>query len=211
MARGKTGFNATISGAGLGTRKVRATKLVFGLGIIASSDNEAKSRRAFYPVVTTGSSFTMTAVFVSHEEREEFNTWLSGHMVGVSEDTASSAVLTVRVPYYDFVRTCVFANDRTPGLEYGEGVTDVGYLLDLEFLGASDPVNLDLGSRMAGISYFKQPKRGASRYFYPAGVQVRGAEELDATVYDPVATGRDWVGTVDEDLDNGSRAEGGAV
>lgn len=181
-----SGNFGSISAKGMGTRQVRVITLQRRLGIIASADSEAKSRRAFYPVVTTGSSFLMQIAFTSWEERERFNDWMLRYMRSVVNGTAASGVMTVRVPQRDFEKTAIPESD----LEFGEGVTDVGYTLDLSFIGASDPVDLNLGQRMAGISYFKGPKgMQESRYFYPGGKQVKGAEQLDGTTFDPEASG----------------------
>jgi hypothetical protein len=185
MPKGDFGFNGTISGKGIGTRRIRVVQLDMWLGIIATS-GEARKSRAFYPVVTTGSSFVMGVAFVSYEEREAFSVWLEGYARSLANNKAKSGVMTIRVPYYDFTRVAVWEGE----MEHGEAVTDVGYVLSMPFIGATDPVNLDLGSRMAGISYFKGPKGDQeSQYFYPAGRQIRGAESLDGTLFDPVPSG----------------------
>lgn len=189
MAKGDSGLNGSISAAGYGTRKVRILTLQRRLGIISTADSEAKSRRAFYPIVTTGSSFTMSVGFISYEERERFNEWMSRFLRDTVNDIARSGVMTVRMPSRDLLRTCVLESD----LNYGEGLTDMMYTLTMDFIGASDPVDLDLGTRMAGISYFRGPRGNqASRYFYPAGRQVAGAEQLDGTTYDSRSSGSDF-------------------
>lgn len=184
--KGRYGHSGRISSRGIGGRRIRVVALDFGLGIIATSDGEARSRRAFYPVVTTGSSFTMTVAFISYEEREQFNQWMKDYMHSVARGTAKSGIMTIRVPARDFVRTAVPETD----LAFGEGLTDIGYLTSIGFIGASDPVNMNLSKKMAGISYFKPPRGDQeSSYFYPAGRQVRGAESLDGTIFDPDPTG----------------------
>lgn len=204
MSRGDHGFNARISARGAGSRRIRVISLDFGLGIIASSDNEARNRRAFYPVVTTGSSFTMTLGFVSWGERERFNTWMHAFMEGVANGGSKYGTMTVRAPSHDFTRVAVPETD----IEYGEGVKDVAYTMAVGFIGATDPVNLTLSQRMSGVSFFQGPKSDQeSRYFYPQGRQIAGAESLDGTIFDsnPVGVGYGGGGfsteTADDRLD----------
>lgn len=185
MARGDYGFNAQISAPGFGSRRVRATKLEFGLGIISTSDAEARERRAYYSIVTTGSSFTIEMGFVSVEERDQFSRWMKRFMVAVSRGDAKSGFQTIQVPSKKFTRVAVPEGD----LAYGDGVKDVAYTVRMSYMGASDPLDLNLSQKMAGVSYFKGPKHDAeSRYFYPAGRQVSGAESLDGTIFDPSRT-----------------------
>lgn len=184
--KGRFGFNGTISARGYGTRRIRVTKLDFGLGIIASSDNEARNRRAFYPIVTTGSSFTMTLGFISWEERERFHEWMNTFMADLSSGRAKYGTQTIRCPARKFTRVAVPESE----IEYGEGVTDVGYESAIGFCGASDPVDINLGSRQAGASYFKGPRKSEeSRFFYPLGRQVAGAESLEGAIFDPDPVG----------------------
>jgi hypothetical protein len=185
VRKGNSGFNGQISAIGYGKRRVRCMGLVFGLGIIANSGSQSKNRRSFYSVVTTGSSFTITIGFVSYEEREDFGRWMRGFMEDVSDGRASSGFMTIQVPNRKFFRTAV-PGDRGTGIVYGEAVGDMGYTLELSFVGASDPIKSNLSNRQAGLSYFKMPKNNdESRYFYPAGRQVAGAESLDGTIFDP--------------------------
>lgn len=205
--RGSFGHSGRISSRGVGGRDIRVTALDFGLGIIASSDSEARSRRAFYPVVTTGSSFSMTIVFISYEERGRFTRWMKDYMTSVAMGTATSGIMTIRVPSKNFVRTAVPETE----IPFGEGVTDIGYEVTIGFKGASDPVNMNLSKKMAGISYFKGPTDDAeSRYFYPAGRQVKGAEALDGSLFDADPTGKDFVPDTDNDVVPGFLPDAGA-
>lgn len=187
MARGDYGFNGSVSAEGFGTKKVRIERLIFGLGII-SSEAEARNYRVFYPVVTTGSSFTMEIAFVSYEEREAWSNALKKFAEDTVYGAVSSGVMTIRCPSFDnFFRTAVLDKDNS--IEFGEGVKDLKHTASVRFCGASDPTNLKLGQRMAGISYFKGPKDNeVSKFFYPGGVQVKGAESLEDALFDPAAT-----------------------
>lgn len=202
MPQGDFGFNGKISAPGFGARRIRVVQLRFGLGIIATSNEEARDRRGFYSIVTVGSSFTMGVSFVSWEEREAFNQWARNFMESLASGTAKSGFMTISCPARDFYRTAVPDNE----LVYGKGVTDVGYTTQMSFLGAHNPLDLSLKSKMAGISYFRLPKTTSAehRYFYPAGRQVSGAESLDGTVYDPSQTAGsanfDWEDKPGQDL-----------
>lgn len=183
MAKGGFGYNAKISAPGFGSRRVRCDEIRWGIGIIASSDNEARSRRAFYSIVTVGSSYTATFAFRDWEEREAFTQWVSRFIRQVSSGRAEGGYMTFQCPSRNFYRTAV----PDDVIEFGEGVNDMTYRVAMSFVGARDPLDLNLGKKMAGVSYFDGPKKNAtSRYFYPAGRQVAGAESLDGTIFDPL-------------------------
>lgn len=158
----------------------------FGLDIIASADSEARSRRAFYPVVTDGSRFTISVGFTSWTEREGFNKWLANFMRSVSEGSAKHGTMTVRCPNRNFVRVGV---PQGP-VVYGEGIRDVAYTTDLAFVGATDPVDITVASKLVSAL---QPKslNASNRFFYPTGQQIKGAESLEGTLFDPTPTGTD--------------------
>lgn len=197
-----SGFNGTISARGHGTRRLRVMGLEFGLNIIATSDNQARTRRAFYPLITTGSSFTMTVGFVSWEEREGFNRWMSNFMDDVSSGTARYGTQTVVVPSRDFQRVAVPESE----IEYGEGVGDMLYLSSVKFIGASDPLNTDLTMKQMGTAYYTKP-RGSSeaQFFHPLGTQVAGAESLGETIFDTTPFGPDPLASNLGDLGMGPR------
>lgn len=177
------GLNATIRTGKHGSYRVRAVGLGYGLGVIATQE-ESKQRRAFYPLVTTSSSFTITLAFVSWEERERFNKWMSNFMEKVVNGRGFHAAMEIRVPSRDFIRTAV---PEGP-IEYGEGVTDVGYEMSISFVGSSDPVDPSKGAKAAELAYFEMPgkKKGRqiSKHFYPAGHQLAGTGDLDGAIFD---------------------------
>lgn len=185
--------------------------LQFGLGIIANTGAQAKTRRSFYSVVTTGSSFTIRVGFVSYEERGRFNQWMRQFMEDMVDGQAESGFMTIQVPKRKFFRTAVPNND----LVYGEAVGDLGYTLDLSYVGASDPIDSNLTTRQAGLSYFRGPQGddSESRYFYPAGRQVSGAESLDGTIFDPgKKSGGRFVQAVEEaDNDSSGMSDFGLI
>jgi hypothetical protein len=181
MAKGDYGHNCYIGSPGYGRRKVRVLEFERDVAIISTSENEGRRRRNYFAAMVTQSGFEITVGFVSYEERGRFNRWLSGYMEAVVDGTAPNGYVTVAIPYYDFAQTCVPESD----LDYGEGYKDGLYTTRMKFKGASDPLDLDLSARMAGISYFQMPTDNVtSKYFYPAGRQVSGAESLEGTIFD---------------------------
>lgn len=192
MPRASGQYNGQISGPSAGVRKIRVMTIDFGLDIISSADSEGRSRRAFYPIDVEGSSFQISIGFISWEEREAFNQWMNRFMVSVSEGTAKNGVLTIRCPVRNFLRTAVPQGD----LVYGEGVQDVAYTTTMTFEGAYDPTDPNLSAKKQGASYFKQAENSSvSRYFYPVGIQVSGAETADSTIFGSTPDGASF-GTV---------------
>lgn len=182
------GFNATISSRGAsGSRRVRVMAIDYPLDINTSADNESGTRRSFYPISTDGSNFSITLGFVSWEEREDFNKWMTSFMSSVVAGTTNYGTMTVRAPSRKFTRVGV---PQGP-LQFGEGIMDVAYFVQVAFVGSHDPVDPDLSQKMQGVSYFNGPGKFAiSRFFYPAGQQAKGAEALDQSLFDqsPVTT-----------------------
>lgn len=184
MARGDYGYNGFLGSPGLGRRQIRVLEFTRKVSIIAGGEGEARNRRGFFAQMVTSSGFTMVVAFASYEERGQFNRWLGRYMESVVAGTAANGYMTVAIPYYDFVQICVPETD----LDFGEGYKDGLYTTTLGFVGASDPIDLDLSARMAGVSYFQMPTDNVtSKYFYPAGRQVSGAESLDGTIFDQTA------------------------
>lgn len=206
MAKGDYGYNGYIGSTGYGRRRVRVIRLKRKVSQPADQEAEGRRRRAFYPMIVTSSGFEIDVVHISYAERGKFNRWLRRWMEMVVDGTAPSGVMTVSIPHYRFTQVCVPETD----LNYGEGVTDYGYITTLGFVGASDAIDLDLGARMAGVSYFQMPKNNqTSKYFYPAGRQVAGAESLDGTIFDQVAMPGISAPGGDRDEDTGFGPQGG--
>lgn len=181
MPKGTLGYNARIAGKSIGARSVRVMEINFGLEIIASADSEARSRRAFYPVSAEGSAFSVTLGFTSWEERERINTWLSNFMGAVGRGSTKYGTLTVQVPGRNFFRVGV---PQGP-LVFGEGILDVAYQTAINFVWSADVVDNSLSDKQSGASYFKGPgKNTTARFFYPKGVQAKGAEALDGATFD---------------------------
>lgn len=173
-------YNATMATRNFGHRSVRVVNISYGIDIIGS-DAESAERTAFYPVAYDGSSFAITLAFMDWAEREAFSTWLRGYMEKTIRGHGFYASMTVNCPARDFVRVGI-PEDQ---LEYGEGLTDVGYQVTLNFLGVTDPTDPNKTVLTSGVAYFKWPKKDkTTRYFYPASKQLAGAASLEGTIFD---------------------------
>lgn len=178
------GYNALLTTDTAGAYRVRAIRLDLGFDVVSGSA-EGKRRKVFYPGTTTTSAFTMQVAFPSWESREKFNKWLAGFMNKTIAGRGFKAAMRVEVPSRDFARNAVPLGP----IQYGEGLTDVGYTCDLNFVGATNPLDINFDSKRSR-SYFAPPAAGGatSKFFYPSGVQVSGAESLDGALFDDVAT-----------------------
>lgn len=174
------GYNGTLATADFGSYRVRCIDIGQGVNII-SSEAEGSTRKVFYPVVTTSSSFGMTIAFPTYEDRERFNKWMNGFMDKMAAGRGFRATMHITVPAREFTRDAV----PTGPIQYGEGIRDVGYTTNLSFVGASEPLDINKSTRKVR-SYFQFPKknRGTSKFFYPMGTQLTGLGELAGSIYD---------------------------
>lgn len=179
---GKAGFTGRIATNGYGSRAVRVIELAYGLGIISTESGESRHRRAFYPVVTTSSSFGMTVAFTTWEEREAFNRWITRYMRGVSTKAGTNGYMRIDVPSRRFERIAVFEG----GIEYGEAVGDLAYTAKLDFCGSSDPID-GIKAVKQNLSVFRLPDDKIAKFYYPAGNQLSGAASLEGTIFDDTA------------------------
>ena len=174
-------FNGVFSTKNFGSYKVRIDQIQYGLDIIASQ-GESGVRQAFYPVAYDGSSWSMVLLFTDYADREKFNDWLRTYMEKVVQGHGFYASMTVNCPVRNFTRVGI-PQDQ---IDYGEGITDVGYKVSLNFLGVTDPTDPNKSVLNSGISYFQWPKKDkTTRYFYPASKQLAGAADLAGTIFDP--------------------------
>lgn len=172
--------NATFATKNFGSRSVMISEISYGIDIIAT-EGEASQRTAFYPLAYDGSSFSVTLIFATWEDREAFSSWLRAYMEKVLTGHGFYASMTINCPVRDFVRVGI-PQDQ---LEYGEGLTDVGYTVSLNFLGVTDPTDPNSSTLNSGVAYFKWPKKDkTTKYFYPSGQQLSGAASLEGTIFD---------------------------
>lgn len=179
--KGDYGFNGSISGSGIGTRRVRISKINQSTEITTSTSEQSRNRRAYYPVRVIDSDFSVDVDFIGYNEAENFRQWLSNFYHAIADNSAKSAFLTIRCPNRKFFRYAV----PTGEIAFGEGVTDTKVTLTISFTGAPDPANLNLGAKRAGVSFFRNSSDADVATFYPQGNQVAGQGSADS-MYDTV-------------------------
>lgn len=192
-------YNAQLATNGSGTYKVIVTGIQMDLSI-ATSEGEAKRRKVVYPQTTVSSMFSLMLEFRSWEHREKFNHWMQTFMERTVDSKGFNAAMTVAVPGRKFRRAAI---PEGP-LIYGEKIDDVTYMATIKFTGASDPLTIGPSTKGAR-SYFKPPSvgSGTSKFFFPAGKQLKGVGSLDGAMYDlnPFGSG------VLEDISSGTTSE----
>jgi hypothetical protein len=181
IAGARQGYNCRLTISRYGSFVCRVVSIAPSVKIIAS-DESAGRRRAFYPFVTSGSSFEMAVVHAGWSEREAFNRWVRGYMTRIADNARIGGVVLVEVPARRFSRTAI----PEGVLNYGEDVATPTYTSALSFVGASDAVSAIGQSSVGGDSYVQTPRQDykTSRYFYPSGSQVSGAASLEGTIFD---------------------------
>jgi hypothetical protein len=180
------GLNCRLTVGGYGVFLCRTLRLTFSLNIL-SNEGEAATRRAFYPWVTSGSSFDMAVIHKTWEEREVFNAWVKGYMDRVAANQRISGSMKIEVPARRFHRVGVCQGSLAFGDKWD--APNATRLTTLSFVGASEPISVAQGDT-AGTSYYKAPKVEAAlgQHFYPSGRQVSGAESLEGTLFDATPT-----------------------
>lgn len=196
----RRGFNCRLSAPGYGRTAVRAMEMLYGVNIVpgAGSSDEGRSRRVFYPLVTTSSSFGMAIVHISRSDRNGFNKWMRGWMQAVAGNQSVGGGMKIEIPGRRFVRTGVC----TGTLHYGEAVGELDsgasgqfsnddpetgrglFITMLDFIGATQPISGVGTSNVKGDSFFVASTLKRAAHFYPAANQVSGASSLEGTIFD---------------------------
>lgn len=177
----RPGINARLSVAGYGQHLGRVLEVGYDVRV-GAQEEEARARRAFYPLHVLSPSFGLVFQHLSHGEREAFNEWLGGYMRLVTGNATVSGYMRVEVPGRRFARNAVA---RGP-LTYGDQVGAITYLSAVEFLGASRPISgvgqLDVG----GVSRYYPPTGDLidAPHYYPSGTQRSGEAGLEGAIYD---------------------------
>lgn len=197
------GCNCLITIPRYGKYAIRVLDVGYDIAIQASEESSANAK-AYYPLNVLSSDFGMTAIFPSYSSRAKFTTWMRTYMDLLSSDKAVSGFVVVSVPAREFVRKAVFQGT----IEYGQAITDVAYRLALNFVGASNPIDPNKASQVVGVknsqgyayvgSTFEKLPANEIDYFYPTGIQLKGAESLEGTMFDipPADESQDWFTTI---------------
>jgi hypothetical protein len=154
-------------------RGVLVTRINHGINIVNTED-QSRSKRALYYVRVTSGSFGMEVVWPNYGEYLSFNTWYQAYLRKLANPylTTGRWMLRVRVPQFRLDRFCVPNGERGPSALFGDELTAVVYTQMLNFESTSDA--LDVEGDLISTYQSARNDDEDSRYFYPAGVQLRG-------------------------------------
>lgn len=176
----REGRNCRLSVSGYSSITVQAVALALVVNINAS-DEDAGSRRAYYPFSVVSDSFSLIVIHNSWAQREAFNAWIRGYMNKVIANDKIGGTIKVELPVRRFVRNAVPKGT----VNYGARFDDVSFTTTIQFVGALNPLSAVGQSAVSGVSYYKPPTNDpTAKYFYPSGTQVSGAESLQGTIFD---------------------------
>jgi hypothetical protein len=176
------GYNCRLSVRGYGSRLVRVESLAFPMEII-TSEAAGTIGRVMYPLQIELPGFSLDVVFITRQERDGFNDWVSGYMRRVATNQHIGGYFYVVVPARRFAQSGVPIGP----LPHGDRVGMLGYRMTIQFVGAQQPLSAVGYNTDHGVSYYKPPTadQAQARYFYPSGTQLSGREDLEGTLYDP--------------------------
>lgn len=162
--------NCVISIANFGRARVRATRVVTGMSVVAyASESQSRTGAAFYPSKRTSGSFELTLVFAQDRSYRRVCEWLERYSRWSANPKTPASAARVMIPARKFDMVGVIRS----GIEYGDAVSDVTHSVTMSFVGARDPLDL----RDPAISRFRMGRNRKDKalpYFYPAGRQLRG-------------------------------------
>lgn len=171
--------NCTISIANFGRARVRATRVVHGMSVVAyAGEDQSRAGKAFYPSKRTSGSFELTLVFARDRGYKQVMEWLQRYQRWAGNPRTKANPCRVTIPSRNFDKVGVLES----GVEFGDNVQAVTHTVTLGFVGSSDPINFksDIVSRFR-LPKYKDP---ALPYLYPGGEQLKGGEYGWDTVYD---------------------------
>lgn len=177
------GYNCRLSVRDYGSRLVRVESLSFPMEII-TSEAAGTVGRVMYPLQIELPGFSVDVVFITRQERDSFNDWVSEYMRRVASNQHIGGYFYVVVPARRFAQCGVPIGP----LMYGDWVGMLGYHMTLQFVGAQQPLSAVGYNSDHGVSYYKPPTadQAQARYFYPSGTQLSGRGVLEGTLYDPI-------------------------
>lgn len=166
--------NCTISVKNYGERKVRVTRIHHGISVISDSSGATRNSRDWFARVVTSGSFAMSTVYPDHDSYESMADWLAEYGRRLSAEEPTVGVMRITVPSRNFDRLAVCAGtprSGASGIAFGARWNALTYVLDLNFVGTSNPTALT-----SQTSRFERPRQGysISKHFYPGGYQQSG-------------------------------------
>jgi hypothetical protein len=153
---------------------VRVIELDHGSQMISDED-QARTRRAYYPHQLSASPFTLTLVINGYNERIAFSNFLNDYANRVLDPALSVTFPTmyVTLPSRNFVRWGV----PKTGIEWGDHVGSMIWNPAVTF---ETHIDQSIGDTMNSPSSTFQLSSSATdvspelKYFYPAGIQLSG-------------------------------------
>lgn len=186
-----TGHNCILSAKGFGSRTARVQTSTLGFDVIGAED-EAANTRAFYPMARTASDATVTFIFTSPAERDDFGNWIKRYATWLV--TSPSSLMHVSVP----VRRYAIYGVPVTGIDFNERIGDISKQMALQFTSVIDAYDPRGGVTGTG-AVVKMPSSQAKvgSYFYPTGNQLAGDKGIDASLFDATIDAQDALQGVD--------------
>ena len=171
--------NCTISIANFGRARVRATRVVHGMSVVAyAGEDQSRAGKAFYPSKRTSGSFELTLVFSRDKGYRQVMEWLQRYQRWAGNPKTQANPCRVLIPSRDFDKIGVLES----GVTFGDDVRDITHKVTLAFAGASDPI--DFKNSVVSKYVRAKSKDPSLPYFYPAGSQLKGTASGWDMIYD---------------------------
>lgn len=111
---------------------------IFNLGGRTESD-QSRTRRHFFTTHRSSGGFIIEIIFSSHRAQEKFHNWIEGYSRGAADPSMDTPPARVVIPSRNFDKLGVLES----AISYGDEVGKVLYKTTLEFMGGSEPVDLN--------------------------------------------------------------------
>lgn len=170
-----SGENCTLSASGYGQVGVVVSSFSHGMEVIGSSD-QGRNRKAFYASARTSTAFSITILLGSDRTRYAlFVLWLKSYCDRLASPNGGVAPMRVRIPSRNFDRLAV----PRSGIRFGDNMEEISRKLVINFIGARSPD--DFANPIA--SQFVNTTDADARYFYPGGVLLTAADDIEDALY----------------------------
>ncbi len=169
--------NCTISVADGSVFPCYVVSVDHGMSIVAEESQSRNGRTPYFRRFTSG-SFGMTVIWPTYLAYVTFNEWALAYCQRLTNPRLKTATyqLRVKIPAYRFDRSCIPSGERGPFCSFGQAWDDAGaYTQKLNFESSSDALDVE----GPYVSEFEGARNDGetSKYFYPAGTQLKGREE----------------------------------
>ena len=180
------GENGIFSVPGYGSRKAVVVEIQHGLQIIAGED-EAASRRGFYPRTYSLGTFSLSLQFAEYRLFTDFSNWFAGYVAFSLSTNGPKNSMRVQVPSRHFDRLGV----PNGGINLGRKVDDVVYSQTINFIGGQDA--------HGSTPKYSRVTRQTNAY-YPGGAGLNGHSDGGSALFGQILSVVDLV--TDQILDS---------